>query len=260
MRAKLALLWTALLTGVVALTGSVALASQVSVAVGSFYFEDSTVGDGKIVVNQGDRITFVFQGNAQHTATVNGMFDSQRKGGGDTYTTGTLTTAGTFSLYCGVHGAARHSSTLIIKSTSTASATPAPQPSATNAATTAPSTPAGSGGSSARPGGGSQTSAAPASSTTTSPAPGAKATNNTTTAEASTSPKPGATNHAGGAPSVAVPVIPGSLPDLLGRQPAARGVWTRSVRQALLLLLPLSAAAAWAIRGARRRSRDELPS
>jgi plastocyanin len=106
-----------------ALALPVAAATQ-GVRVGSFYFEDSTSGDGRVTVDQGDRITFTFEGATQHTATVDGMFNSDVKSGGQTYTTATLTRAGTFTLYCQVHGAAQHATNLVIRPT----AAPAPSP------------------------------------------------------------------------------------------------------------------------------------
>src|SRR5689334_8486355 len=78
------------------------------VHVGSYYFEDATHGDSRVVVQQGDRITFVFEGKAQHTATVDGMFSSGTRSPGARWTTPLLTRVGTFTLYCQVHGAPRH--------------------------------------------------------------------------------------------------------------------------------------------------------
>src|SRR3954454_12709173 len=104
-----------------------ALASTSTVRVGSFYFEDATTGDGRVLINKGDQITFRFEGTQTHTATVEGMFSSGARSSNDTYTTPPLTIAGTFTLYCEVHGAAQHSTRLVIRDP--ASPTPAPPPS-----------------------------------------------------------------------------------------------------------------------------------
>jgi plastocyanin len=118
------------------------------VRVGSYYFEDSSAGDGQVVVSQGDGITFTFEGDTQHTATVDGMFDSAVKNPGQTYTTGALMRPGTFTLYCQFHGAARHSTILVIRQAASPSPSPTkarPSPSRTAApaparsATTKPS-------------------------------------------------------------------------------------------------------------------------
>ena len=48
-----------------------------------------------------------------------------------------------------------------------------------------------------------------------------------------------------------VPVQPGSLEAALGRRPAPRGAWTRSVRMALAALAPMLLLAGFAISRAR---------
>src|SRR4051794_12579962 len=82
-----------------------ALATTSTVRVGSFYFEDASTGDGRVVVNKGDQITFRFEGSTRHTATVNGMFASGDHSSNETYMTPALTQPGTYTLYCEVHGA-----------------------------------------------------------------------------------------------------------------------------------------------------------
>ena len=102
-------------------------AATQGVRVGSFYFEDASAGDGRVVVDAGDRITFTFEGQSQHTATVDGVFDSGRRSAPQTYTTSALTRAGTYTLYCAVHGAANHGTSLVVRGTA-ASPSPSPSP------------------------------------------------------------------------------------------------------------------------------------
>jgi plastocyanin len=141
---------------VVGLTGALALpaaAADVAVRVGSYYFEDTSAGDGRVLVDQGDRITFRFE-EGQHTATVDGYFDSAVKGEGETYRTPALNRAGTFTLYCQVHGVPRHGTTLTVRAsapgpspttarpsssrTAAPSTAPSPRPTATRTASPSP--------------------------------------------------------------------------------------------------------------------------
>jgi plastocyanin len=107
-----------------------AVGATQGVRVGSFYFEDDSAGDGRVVVDQGDRIRFTFEGGAQHTATVDGLFDSDARSSGQTYTTAALTRAGTYTLFCRIHGASRHGTTLVVRATAAPSPTPPRSPSA----------------------------------------------------------------------------------------------------------------------------------
>ena len=103
-----------------------ALASTVQVRVGPYYFEDASSGDGRVVVNKGDQITFRFEGPAGHTATVAGMFASGVHSSNETYTTPALTRVGSYTLYCEVHGAAQHSTRLVIRDPAAPSRSPSP--------------------------------------------------------------------------------------------------------------------------------------
>ncbi|MDX6200042.1 MAG: hypothetical protein QOJ79_3193 [Actinomycetota bacterium] len=125
----------AALATLVALTLPAAAATR-AVRVGSFYFDDATRGDGQVVVTQGDRITFTFEGKNQHTATVDGLFNSGTKSPGQRYTTPLLTRVGTFTLYCQIHGAPRHVTVLSIRRR------PSPAPSPTRAQRSPAPTPA----------------------------------------------------------------------------------------------------------------------
>jgi plastocyanin len=104
-----------------------AAAANWNVDVGSYYYRDPSPSDGRVVVNKGDHITFRFEGDTQHTATVDGQFSSGVRSPGDTYVTSALTRAGTFTLYCEVHGASRHSTVLVVRETSAPSPSPSPR-------------------------------------------------------------------------------------------------------------------------------------
>jgi plastocyanin len=115
---------------VLGLAVSPALAATREVQVGSFFFEDATMGDGEITVATGDRITFRFQsGQGNHTAQVDGQFNSGNKEAGETFTTSPLLMAGTFTLYCTYHRSSGHVTRLVVGGQApTASPTPKPPP------------------------------------------------------------------------------------------------------------------------------------
>jgi plastocyanin len=104
-----------------------AVAATRTVRVGSFYFDDSTPGDGRVEVDAGDKITFTFPESTKHSAKVDKLFDSHERANGQTFTTTSLTHPGTYLLYCTVHGAQTHSATLVIRAAGT-SPSPSPSP------------------------------------------------------------------------------------------------------------------------------------
>lgn len=174
MRRRSALTLSAMVLATLAVPAS---AATQSVRVGSFYFEDATAGDGRVVVNEGDRITFTFEGNNTHTATVDGLFDSGRRSAPQTYTTSPLMRAGTFTLYCSVHGAKQHSSSLMVRpaggpSPSPTRAAPSPSPSPSPRPVVSP-TPTRSSSPAAAPTKTAAATAATASPVTASPSPSA---------------------------------------------------------------------------------------
>lgn len=128
------------LTGL--LVATPALAADVGVRVGNFYFDDSSAGDERVVVDVGDRIVFTFEGNNTHTATVDGLFDSGNRNGGETYTTPALMRPGTYTLFCSIHGAQQHGATLQVRGKAAPSPTrassPSPSPVRTAAASPRP--------------------------------------------------------------------------------------------------------------------------
>ncbi len=120
---------------------SSASAAERTVVVDSFFFEDSSTGDGRVVVDQGDTIAFRFAGNNEHSATVTGLFDSGVKSGGQTFVTDALMRAGTYSLFCTEHGAQTHGTTLVVRGPAGQSPSATPRPSSakpTPARTVAP--------------------------------------------------------------------------------------------------------------------------
>jgi plastocyanin len=192
-----------------------AAAATRTVHVGSYYFEDATRGDSRVVVQQGDRITFVFEGKAQHTATVDGMFSSGTRSPGARWTTPLLTRVGTNTMYCPVHGAPRHGTALIVQRRA------APSPSPTRkAASPAPSKTATPRPSSAAPSASVSPSTSPSPSPTPTRAPSPVARPTAPAPSPSASPSPVVTAN-GSAPDVqpAAPLddggsgwlLPGSL-------------------------------------------------
>jgi plastocyanin len=132
---------------------SATAAGVVDIHVGSFYFEDSSVGDGVITANVGDQIRFTFDDSGGHNAQVDELgINTGVQGAGTVVVTGALTTPGTFTLYCKPHRRRGHLTTLIVSGdappTTAAPTTAAPTtsppttlaPTTTAATTTAPTT------------------------------------------------------------------------------------------------------------------------
>lgn len=251
--------WRAVLVGAagLGLLATPALSATQGVRVGSFYFEDASAGDGRVVIDQGDRITFTFEGGAQHTATVDGQFDSGARSDGQTYTTSALTRAGTFTLFCRVHGASRHSTSLVVRATSSPAPSPSPAASPAPSAPPAPSPKA------------SPPRRSPPSATATTAAP--RTAPSPTAAPAAGSPAPTRTAAPSSSPSLLVIAAPSDVaatpttvaappadPRPTSAAPAAaapEGSATSSGRGWLLpwwLLLALGAAVAGAVVAARR--------
>lgn len=248
-------------SGALILMAAPALAGLDSVSVGSFYYEDGSTGDGTITAKVGDQLKFVFSGKVQHSATVNGQFDSGVKKPGTTWTTGALMKAGTFTLYCSVHGVSRHSTTLVVTGTSVApSPTPSPTSGGGGGGTSGGSTTTGgttSGGGTTT--GGTTTGGTVTATSSPKPSPSAtstsKSSTTTTLAKVKASPTPSLAPAGDGVADAKelaqAPAASGSLAQVLGRSPAAQGSWTRSIGQAAFMLIPMGAAAWWAL---RRRS------
>lgn len=265
--------------GGVAMASSDAFAALSDVRLGNFYYEDASVGDGKIEINQGDQIRFIAEDNGPgtpHTVEIDELgIHSGGLSTGETYTTPVINQAGTFDLYCKFHENRGHLTTLVVRARSTAtSTTKAPAPTSTAPA---------------------PTSAAP--KPTSSPSPSLPATS----PEQPSSPPPdrddplvGAAPEATGEPLdddavvvpadqvagdragpgeaddvsattaragvgrvtedelATLPTTPGPLDSILGRPAAAAGPWTRSLRLAAIAAFPLTALAAVAVRRHKR--------
>ena len=166
-------------------------ATVIDIHVGSFYFEDSTVGDGVINAKVGDQLRFTFDDNGAHTAEVDELgISSGAQGAGAVFVTAPLTQAGTFTLYCKPHRNRGHLTTLVVSENNpppttttitptTVTTTTAPPTTttttrssttstATTSSTTSTTTAGGGGVSSSTTLGNSTTSTAASSSSTTS--------------------------------------------------------------------------------------------
>lgn len=169
-----------------------AVASLRQIAVGNFYFEDETVGDGKVEVQVGDQLRFsVLDGGpgTPHTVDVDELgIHSGSLAAGETFTTPPIDRAGTFILYCKPHDQRGHKTTLVVTGTSTTPTTAAPTTTTTTAPTpiTAP-----------KP---TTTTKPPATpTTTTTRAGGARPSSPTAAPPATTTTGPTTTSSDGGA-------------------------------------------------------------
>lgn len=283
MNRRAALVIAALLgIGLAVLGAHAAYGALVEVKVGNFYYDDQSVGDGKVEATVGDQLRFVVQDGGPgtpHTVDVDELdIHSGSLPSGSTFTTPALGRAGTFRLYCKPHDRRGHVATLVVynadgslpaATTTTAApaptttAAPAPQPTTSPSPTAAPQTTTVSPKASASPIT-TAANAAPvsAAATTSSTVPSAGSPPDTSaptgTPDGSlpsdgvtTETVPVGTGEATDEELVDVPVQPDSLEAALGRRPATRGTWTRSVRMALAALAPMLLLAGFAISRAR---------
>ena len=147
------------LVAVLALVASIALivfpmlpasAAVIEVRVGSFYFEDSTVGDGVVTARVGDQLRFVFEDNGSHTAEVDELgISTGTLSKGAVFVTDPLTRPGTYTLYCRPHRRRGHVTTLVVlgdaatttTTTTTTTTVSTTATTATTRSTTTPTTP-----------------------------------------------------------------------------------------------------------------------
>ncbi|MDP1819909.1 MAG: hypothetical protein Q8K58_08480 [Acidimicrobiales bacterium] len=237
-----------------------AQAALSQVRVGNFYYEDATVGDGKIEIRQGDQVRFIVEGNGPgtpHSVEVEALgIHSGGLSTGDTYTTPPIQQTGSFKLYCDLHENRGHVTTLVVLAGATATTaapttTAAPAPATTASGSSTPTTAPPS----AVPGDSSVAAGTGDTGSTAPPGAPGSATDNTA-ADSATGTDPADTTDTTLASGLgqasdedldALPVDPDSLEAVLGRPPATRGPWTRSVRMALLGMIPLLGAAAIAL-------------
>lgn len=114
MRCRWAIGGGAVLAAALVLGGS-ASAATVGVSVGNYYFEDSTVGDGRVTARVGDQLRFTVVEGAGHTVTVDALgIDSGQLAFGATFVTPVLSTPGNYTLYCRPHLGRNHVTTLVV--------------------------------------------------------------------------------------------------------------------------------------------------
>ena len=141
----LLLLGAAVVLGTTA--GPARAANVVTIRVGSYYFEDGSVGDGVVTAQVGDQLRFVFD-DSGHSADVDALgISTGTLGSGAVFVTSPITQAGTFELYCRPHRRLGHRTNLVVTgvaattttTTSTTTTTTVPV-TTTTAPTTAPAT------------------------------------------------------------------------------------------------------------------------
>lgn len=244
-------LFAVLVIGAGLATAVPALAATIGVSVGSYYFEDATVGDGKVTAKVGDQLRFTVVEGAGHTVTIDELgIDSGQLSPGAVFVTPVLQTPGTYTLYCKPHLSRGHRTTLVVTGTAT------PTTTAPATTTTLPVT------STTRPG-----TATPGTTTPGAVPPG-------TTTPGVTTPgvtTPGATTPGDTTPGASLPgdTTPGDTTpgDTTPDTTLATGViasggtpWLRSVNAALIALPVVAIAAAIATAMAARRSRSGIIS
>jgi plastocyanin len=208
------------------LGGAPALARTHQATIGNYYYEDDQQKDRtKLVVRQGDQITFTVRDPAYppHTVDVDELkIHSPDLLVGETYTTPPLSRAGNFYLYCRPHEARGHHTRLIVLAAATKTSAPA-------------------------------RTAAPASS----PAPGVgQRTSAPATAQAAPTPTSTLTpiGVAKASPGVLERPIrqnPNSIEALTGHRVSNEAPWTSSLWWLLIATVPIVGAAAVALRRAR---------
>lgn len=114
---------------VFALAAWPASAALREVAVGNFYFNDATAGDGIVEATQGDQLRLtVYDGGPGTPPTVDvdalGIH-SGSLASGETFTTPPLDKPGTYTLYCKPHVNRGHTATLIVRASATVTTKPA---------------------------------------------------------------------------------------------------------------------------------------
>ena len=267
---------------VLAITSAVAiaapaLAALVNVSVGSYFYEDATVGDGQVVINAGDQLKFTFVDGGKgtpHTVEIDELgIHSGAVGTGNTFTTGAITQPGTYVLYCKPHRNRGHETTLVVlaveptttttQATTTTTTTQATTTTTTGGTTTTiASTTTTTGGTTTTTLAGSPTTTVATTATTTGSSPGSGDPSTTTspTEPNGSVPSPATgtvveiehdhSNHDHSddtsAETTLAPTGIAGASDSLSALPLPPGIailpaepWTRSVRFGLLMALPL---------------------
>lgn len=237
----------------VATAGSLA-AATINVHVGSYYFEDSSVGDGRVVAQVRDQLRFFVDDNGgtkPHSIVVTELgIDSGPLVAGSTYVTPVLDKPGTFTLFCRVHRVSfDHFTTLIVAGEAT-TPRPTPPPTPKPGPTPAGSQPSTTATATHAPG----ATRNPGSSLAASSGPGTPPPPGTTFAPLESSPTTLGSPLPGGADPVPSPAPEGPLLPGVTGPPTLQ--WLRSVLVGALVLpgIALSAAGAWLL--SSRRGRD----
>ncbi len=225
---------TVLLTAVIVIGVAVGVfAAVVGIATGSFYYEDSTVGDGKITAEVGDQLRFVIEDGGRgtpHTVEIPELgISSGPLGTNKTFVTPVITMPGEYVVFCKPHRKKGHETVLVVTGEALTPTTQQ-QPTTTEPSTTTSTDP-------------SRTTSTFAGSTTT--------THSTTTTQppADSIPVDTTATNADAVGSAAEATIP------VGVTGPNEQTWTRSVRLALVALIPLAAIAITT--GLRDRNQDE---
>lgn len=213
------------------------------VSVGNYWFEDDQTGArNPLVVDEGDQIRFTIREATYPPHSV--VIDEYGLDSGylvlfQTYTTPPLEKPGRFELYCRAHRERGHKTTLIVK----ARASSAPSPSGSAAAPPPKRKP-------------TQTTEATPSDDAPTEGPAAA-----TTAPAAAQPSPPTSPEAFASVGVGEatdrrrsPPDADSLAGLMGHRFGGDAPWTTAVWLALIAMVPIGAAAAYAIRRERGRA------
>lgn len=248
----------------VAVAGAV-MAATVNVQVGSYYFEDATVDDGKVVASVGDQLRFTIDDGGldgkPHSVNVDELgIHSGALLKGSTYVTAVLDKPGTYVLYCVFHRTSNdHFTTLVVTgsvstgtpSTPAPTRTPAPSPPPVPTSTPGP----GSTPTSTAAGGSSQGPAATSvPGSTSAPAASAAGASTALASAADGSADPAATASPSAAPGESPSDGGGLLPP--GVTGPGELTWLRSVGIALAALVPIVLVALLAARRAALRDPD----
>lgn len=239
-----------------------ALAGVVNVSVGSYFYEDATVGDGQVVINAGDQLQFTFVDGGKgtpHTVEIDELgIHSGAVGTGNSFTTGAITQPGTYVLYCKPHRNRGHITTLVVLAVDSTTTTTTTQATTTTTTPGTTTTLTSSTTTTTTTTGGTTTTTATGSPTTTV---GTTATTTSPTDPTGSSPSPGTGkvveiehdhsthDHSDGdaAATTLAPIGVADGGDALSATPLPPGIailteepWTRSVRFGFLIALPLA--------------------
>lgn len=224
--------------------GGSAAAATVGVSVGNYYFEDSSVGDGRVTARVGDQLRFTVVEGAGHTVTVDALgIDSGQLPIGATFVTPALSTPGNYTLYCRSHINRNHVTTLVVVGSTATTTVP---PTTVTPATTTP------GATTTTPGATTVPGVVPPGVTTTSAAGGGVVV--TTPDGGTVSPTDGGV--AGGSVPVSIDATGELLPT--GVIAPDGTPWLRSVWVALGALAVMVGVVAAAIRAGERHHRESF--